>query len=165
MESFRRELPIRHLSMKEGQTIRFILGEGSPLLSPTLGLVAAALTSGARFSSDKPLLDTVEEKHGMAAREFAWGFDDRSVMVFRPNFREESLTLQELRTRFEDLKWCEQNPDHPITYMRLMWEKLTQLKSSLREMKPLLKIQQGHSTAFIPADAPAEEKARILAQL
>ena len=165
MEGFRRKLPIRHLSMKEGQTIRFILGEGSPLLSPTLGLVAAALTSGARFSSDKPLLDTVEEKQGMAAREFAWGFDDRSSMVFRPNFREETLSLEELRTRFEDLKWCEQNPDHPIAYMRLMFEKLTQIRTALRDMKPLLKIRQGRSTAFIPADASAEEKVRILAQI
>ncbi len=151
--------------MKEGQTIRFIRGEGAPLLSPKLGFVAAALTSGARFSSDKPLLDTVEEKDGAAAREFAWSFDDRSTIVFRPKFREEALSIEELRTRFEDLKWCEQNPDHPITYMRLMWEKLTDLKTALRQMKPLLKIRQGRSTAFIPADASPEEKARILAQL
>jgi len=151
--------------MKEGQTIRFIRGEGAPLLSPTLGLVAAALTSGARFSSDKPLLDTVEEKQGMAAREFAWGFDDRSQIVFRRSFREETLSIEEFRTRFEDLEWCSKNPDHPIAYMRLMWEKLTQLRGTLRDMKPLLKIRQGRSTAFIPADAPAEEKARILAQV
>lgn len=151
--------------MKEGQTIRFIRGEGAPAGSAALGLVAAALTSGAKFASEKPLLDTVEEKHGAAVREFVWAFDDRSAMVFRPNFREETLTLEELRTRFEDLKWCEKNPDHPIAYMRLMFEKLTQLRTSLREMKPLLKIRQRHATAFIPADAPAEEKARILAQL
>ena len=86
-------------------------------------------------------------------------------MVFRPNSREESLSLEELRTRIGDLKWSEQNPDHPIAYMRLMFENLTQLRTALRDMKPLLKIRQGRSTAFIPADAAPEEKARILAQL
>jgi len=151
--------------MKEGQTIRFIRGEGAPLLSPTLGLVAAALTSGARFSGDKPLLDTVEEKQGMAAREFAWGFDDRSEIVFRRSFREETLSIEEFRKRFEDLDWCERNPGHPIAYMRFMWERLADLKTALRQMKPLLKIRRGRSTAFIPADASAEEKARILSQL
>jgi hypothetical protein len=151
--------------MKEGQTIRFVRGDGSPLQSPTLGLVAAALASGARFASDKPLLDTVEEREGEALREFAWSFDDRSTVVFRPQFREETLTLDELRRRFEDLAWCEQNPDHPIAYMRVIFEKLTHLRASLRAMKPLLKIRQGRATALIPADASPEDKARLLAQL
>ena len=151
--------------MKEGQTIRFIRGEGAPLQSPTLGLVAAALTSGIRFSSDKPLLDTVEEREGEVVREFAWSFDDRSAVVFRPNFREETLSMEELRRRFEDLAWCGQNPDHPIAYMRVLFEKLTLLRTNLRAMKPLLKIRQGRSTALIPADASPEEKARILAEL
>ena len=151
--------------MKEGQTIRFIRGEGAPLQSPTLGLVAAALTSGIRFSSDKPLLDTVEEREGEAVREFAWSFDDRVTATFRPNFREETLTMEELRRRFEDLAWCEQNPDHPIAYMRVLFEKLTQLRTNLRAIKPLLKIRQGRSTALIPGDASPEEKARILAEL
>lgn len=151
--------------MKEGQSIRFIRGEGAPLASPTLGLVAAALTSGAKFSSEHPLLDTVEEKQGEAAREFAWSFDEGAKVIFRRSFKEEDLTLEEFRSRFENLDWCAQNPDHPIAYMRLMWEKLTDLKTALRQMNPLLKIRRGHSTAFIPADASAEEKAHILAQL
>lgn len=167
MESGRGELPVRKLipPMKEGQTIRFIQGAGAPLQSPTLGLVAAALTSGIRFSSDKPLLDTVEERNGEAVREFAWSFDDRGTVVFRPNFPEETLTLEELRRRFEDLSWCEQHPDHPIAYMRVLFEKLTQLRTSVRAMKPLLKIRQGRATALIPSDATPEEKARILAEL
>ena len=73
--------------------------------------------------------------------------------------------LEELRRRFEDLAWCEQNPDHPIAYMRVLFEKLTQLRASLRAMKPLLKIRQGRATALIPADASPEDKARLLAQL
>ena len=151
--------------MQEGQTIRFIRGGGSPLQSSTLGLVAAALAGGIRFSSDKPLLDTVEDRDGAAVREFTWSFDDRGTATFRPNFREETLTLEELRARFEDLSWCEKNADHPIAYMRVLFEKLTQLRSGLRAMKPLLKIRKGRATAFIPADAPPEEKARILAEL
>ena len=159
--------PIRNLSssMQEGQTIRFVRGEGSPLQSPTLGLVAAALACGIRFAGDKPLLDTLEDREGDPLREFIWTFDDRSKATFRPKFCEETLTFEEFRQRFEDLAWCEKNPDHPIAFLRVLSEKLAQLRTSLRTMKPLLKIRKGRATALIPPDASPEDKAKILAQL
>ena len=156
--------------MHEGQTIKHITGEGAPLKSPALGLVAASLTSGIAFASDKPLLDTVEEIDGEAVRKFVWSFDGGRTATFRPSFKEETIDLHEMGRRFNDAAWCAANADHPIAFMRAMFDQLCALRVRLREMKPLLKIVKSggagsRSIALIPQDADPARKAELLAEL
>ena len=97
--------------MHEGQTIKHVTGDGAPIKSPALGLVAAVLTSGIRFASDKPMLDTIEEIDGEAVRKFVWSFDGGRTATFRPSFKEETIDLHEFGRRFNYPVWCAANAE------------------------------------------------------
>ncbi|WP_009963025.1 hypothetical protein [Verrucomicrobium spinosum] len=152
--------------MEKGQGITFIKGTGSPIQSPTLGQVSVALASGIAFSSDKCLLDTVEDRDGVLHREHVWTFDADSTATFRPNFPAETITLAELVKRFDDVEWCRANPDHPISYMRALWGTRAGLVKRVKERKPLEKITESDgehtSIVLIPQDATDEERAEML---
>jgi hypothetical protein len=155
--------------MEQGQSVKFIIGGGSPIKSSTLGLVAALRVCGISFLNQKPLLDTVEEKDGELERRFVWSFGGQATALFRPAFPEETIELHEFAKRFNDAAWCQANADHPIAFLRAFSDELTNLRTTLKEMKPLLKIVRGSSNsrsiALIPADTSAEEKERILNEM
>ena len=155
--------------MEQGQSVKFIHGEGAPLRSNTLGLVAALRVCGIGFLNSKPLLDTVEESGGELERRFVWSFGGQATATFRPAFAEESIELHEFARRFNDAAWCQANADHPIAFLRAFSDELTNLRTELKDMKPLLKIVRGsgqnRSIALIPADTSPEEKERILNEM
>ncbi len=155
--------------MEQGQSVKFILGEGSPLKSSTFGLVAALRVCGIGFLNSKPLLDTVEEKDGELERRFVWSFGGQATALFRPVFPEESIELHEFARRFNDAAWCRAHADHPIAFLRAFSDELTNLRTTLKDMKPLLKIVRGsgssRSIALIPADTAPDEKERILHEM
>lgn len=155
--------------MEQGQSVKFIHGEGSPLKSSTLALVAALRVCGISFLNTKPLLDAVEEKDGELERRFVWSFGGQATALFRPAFAEESIGLHEFAKRFNDAAWCRANADHPIAFLRAFADELTNLRTALKDMKPLLKIVRGsgqnRSIALIPSDTSPEEKERILNEM
>jgi hypothetical protein len=155
--------------MEQGQSVKFIHGEGAPLKSSTLGLVAALRICGINFLNNKPLLDTIEEKDNALERRFVWSFGGQATATFRPAFKDETIELHEFAKRFNDAAWCQANADHPIAFLRAFADELTNLRTELRDMKPLLKIVRGsgqnRSIALIPSDTSPEEKERILNEM
>lgn len=153
--------------VRQGQTIKSLRGEGRPLMADTLGIVAAALACDMEFSGPQCLLDTVEEG---GVIKHVWTFDGESAATFRVPQGTESVEFNEFVRRFKDEAWCMANADHPIAYLRAMWDQLTWLRSQLRERKPALKLQKviedGEETrtvtAIIPQDCPPEERAEYL---
>jgi hypothetical protein len=150
----------------DGQTLNYLRGTGSPLMAHELGIVAAAFISGIKPSSEKPLLDTVCGEDAAAVREFAWSFNAES----KADFADEQIGLNEFVRRFNDVAWREANPEHPISYMAAMWDQLCRLRTDLRALKPLLKLQKQIDdgdelhihTVLISQDASAEERADFL---
>lgn len=152
--------------MRQGQSIKTIRGKGSPIKSPLLGCVAAALTSGIDFSSTDCLLHTIKEVDGEPAEEFAFTFDGDATCTFEPSFARETIDLHELAKRFQSDEWCTANPHHPIAYMRTVLGHRNNLVAQIknRPRHEVIEAQVGSRTSrcYIPEDATPEQREAIL---
>ena len=153
--------------LKENARIAFVRDEGtSPVASPNTRLVAAAITAGTEFAGDHPLVDTVEElPHGGVKRQTTWIMDADSKLTFSPNFKEETISFPEFRQRYEDIEWCNANPDHPIAYLRLFSDNYSRLLERVKTLKPMALIRRGNSKALIPFGTPRAKVEEILSRL
>lgn len=147
--------------MRKG-TINLVRDEEDPRKSTNTTLIGAAIASGADFASKEPLHDSIDEE---GKRQVAWSMNGDKGIRFSPDFDEESITFEEFRKRFESLEWCEENPDHPIAYLRAYRDHMNRLRDRLRSHKPMARIQRGKRIALIPADASAAEREEVLGML
>ena len=82
-------------------------------------------------------------------------------MTFGP----ESVTFSEFRRRWMSATWCEENSDHPISYMRLFRDNGAKMKTWIKTLKPAVLIRRGQRVAVIHPDVSEAKKAKILAEL
>jgi hypothetical protein len=151
--------------LKTGQKITFVRGDDAPAKSAKTALVSAALVCGGKLAGPKSFLHTLEDKDGVPQRLFSFAMDGSAQVTFRPAFAEETIDFAEFRKRFESADWCEQNPDHPIAYLRAMSDNLLALQETVRGMKPALLVRKGSRFAIIPQDADPEKSKELLALL
>lgn len=149
------------LLMKPDDSIKLLKGTGNPRKMPTRGPVCAALACGLPYYGDKPLLDYIED----GIRKHVWSFEGDATCTFKPIKGVETIEFNELVRRFNDDVWCSENSDHPIAYMRAIFDKLSALDERLKTMKPLLKIQHGENFALIPSGLSLEEQQKMLVDM
>jgi hypothetical protein len=165
MERYLEALASRFLMITEGQSIQSISGKGNPLMAKEFGIVCAALACGFPPSSESWLLDVVEAEDP-TQREFVFTFDGDT----KASFNGEVVSLKELSEHFWSDEWCRANDEHPISYMRSMWNQIVHLRDALRTRKPSVRMQKTYEdehgshtvTAIFSPDMPEEEKAEIL---
>jgi hypothetical protein len=75
------------------------------------------------------------------------------------------MEFQEFRNAWNSREWCDANPEHPISYMRLFRDNMVRLKAWIRDEKPAVLIRRGNRVAVIHPDLPEAKKSRILAEL
>jgi hypothetical protein len=154
--------------MKEGDTIAVIREENTdPTASRNTRLIAAALASGAVFPSNSAFLDTVEQTPQGPHRTVRWLMDGAHRIEFDPISEAEQINMAEFRRRFESRAWCEDNPNHPIAYMRAMTEHYNRLIDKIKTMRPMILIRKGKRVAIVPSGSDAASVAtreQILAE-
>lgn len=157
--------------LRQGQSIRKLVGEGPPLMAFEFGIVAAARACGIEFVGEQSFLDTIStQSDGSVKRSHSWCFNGDSLATFNVPQGTETIHFGEFERRFRDLSWCQANPDHPITHMRAMWDYIMAFRDELRGRKPhkMLRKQvvDGEETrtvtALIPDPCDPEEQAEIL---
>jgi hypothetical protein len=147
------------------ESLHIIKDDQPPLKSATTAMIAAAATSGIGLSGNQPFVHAIEsDETGQPKRTVVWCLADTEI-EFAPNFPDERITTAEFVRRFRDVAWRKANPDHPIAYMAWYAENLSNLRTQIRESKPLLMIRRGRKVAFIPQDCPPERREKILSLL
>lgn len=99
------------------------------------------------------------------SRSVVWLWDASKRATFRPNFKEETISLAEFERRFESLDWCMANPDHPISFLRIYLDKLQKYLGIIQDSPPGVRIQRGDATAVVPHDATEAEVEEIFQKL
>jgi hypothetical protein len=134
-----------------------------PLKSANTHLVAASCTAGAELAP-QGYLDTIEQGlDGKPRRTVVWLLSDKQI-TFAPT-EGETISTQEFIKRWNDREWLEQNPDHPITFMRYYQQTLAKLRDAIRDQTPTIKVTRGGRAAYIPSNATEEERQKLLAKL
>lgn len=147
--------------MKQGDTITIVRDQDTkPSESRNTRLIAAAIASGAVFASESAFLDAVEETSQGPRRTVTWLMDGATKMPFEPIDGSESITFDEFRRRFESQAWCEDNPNHPIAYLRAMTEHYNRLLDKIKTMRPMLLIRKGKRFAIVPSGSDAASTAQ-----
>jgi hypothetical protein len=147
--------------MKIGQKVDFVKDNLHPLKSPNTDIVSAWLTCGGSLLKSDPYSWTVEETYEGPRQTMTYHIDG-DVYV---EIQGEKLDFQAFRWRWTDKEWCEQNDEHPISYMRLFRDNTTKFKAWIKEQKPAVLIRRGNRVAVIHPDLPEARKAQILAEL
>jgi len=134
-----------------------------PLKSSNTHLVAAVATSGGELAP-QGYLDTIEQgADGKPRRTVVWLLSDKEI-----DFTEsagEKISTQEFIRRWLNREWLEQNPNHPITYMRYYQQTLEKLRDAIKDQTPTIKVTRGGRAAYIPANATDEERQKLLSKL
>jgi hypothetical protein len=143
-------------------TLSLVRDDIDPRRSTNTTLIGAALAAGADFASSKALHDSIDEE---GKRQVTWSMNGDRLMRFSPDFDEEEIEFAEFRRRFESSEWCEENPDHPIAFLRAYRDQMNRLRDKLRTMKPMARVKKGRRVALIPADTPAAKRQEILGEL
>lgn len=135
-------------------------------------IAAAAFTAGFDITSTKSFVWIVDEIPGSGDAEseeeadlrhsVTWIWKAGKKVRFDPIESSEEISLEELWRRFSSLEWCEQNPDHPIAYMRIFLEKMNELRRVI-DLGPSVPISRGDALAIAPASATEEEIEEIFA--
>lgn len=147
--------------MKAGQRIDFVRDDLPPLKSPNTDLIAAWLTCGGELLEGDPYSCTVEDTFSGPKMTTTWCVNgDKSV-----SFGTEEVDFEEFRKRWLAPGWCDENPDHPISYLRLQRDNSNKLKGWVKSQKPAVLIRRGNRVAVIHPDLPEARKAQILAEL
>lgn len=159
-------IPHSSLIMHQGQTLKFVRGDGPPIKAPQFGAVVAALVSGCRFASPDCLLDQLKEKDGEIAESFVFSFDGESTATFEPAFAKETIDVKEIERRFLSDEWCRANPHHPIAFMRCFYDERNRRVAEIKDRPrhEVIEVVNGRKTSrcFIPENATPEERAEIL---
>ena len=146
--------------MKEGTSIAVVRDENTPPISSrNTRLVAAALASGCCFVGEGSFSDTVEALPAGPRRVCTWLMDGARQVEFQPIPAAEKITFGEFRQRYESQQWCEENPDHPIAYMRALNEHHGRLVDKIKTLKPMILIRKGKRMAIVPSGSDAASTA------
>lgn len=146
--------------MKEGTTIAIVRDtDTAPTKSPNTLLVGASLASGGIFATANAFSDTVENLPTGPKRTCTWLMDGAIKMRFEPIPEAEELTFAEFRQRYESQAWCEENPNHPISYMRAAAEHHRRLVDKIKTLKPMMLIRKGKRIAIVPSGSDAASTA------
>jgi hypothetical protein len=147
--------------MKPGSVLSFIKDfDTPPIESRNTRLIAAAISSGFEFGTEKAFSDTIEDINGTPKRTVTWAMDGSQKMKFSPIEKEEEIGFMEFQKRFDSQEWCEANPDHPIAYMRAMSDTYNRLVDKIKTMRPMLLIRRGSRLAVVPSGNDPESVAR-----
>jgi hypothetical protein len=136
----------------------------NPRTSETSQLIAAALTSGFRLVEPGGFRDTIEQTERGLVRRVEWFIDGASRAAFRCGEPEE-IEFPEFRRRFQSEAWCQENPDHPIAFLRWTFRTYGELQARFAEMKPASLLRRGNRQVILPADTPEEHRQKLLAYL
>ena len=151
------------MALREGQKVTALSDNEDPSTSTHTDLVAAALSVGIPFASDKAYRHTVEMVDGKPRRTVTWLMDGDAEAEFDlPDGGKESLTFQELRERALDDKWMEDNNRHPWAYAWIPLKQKNSLMGMIKTTKPMALIRKGKSFITIPADSPEAKRTELL---
>ena len=146
--------------MKQGSTISIVREyDTPPIESRNTRLIAGAIASGGEFGTEKAFSDTIEDVSGTPKRTVTWLMDGAKKMRFSPIAKEEDITFVEFHKRFNSQEWCEENPNHPISYMRAFSEHHSRLVDKIKTMRPMLLIRKGKRLAIVPSGS--DEASRV----
>jgi hypothetical protein len=147
--------------MRVGQRIDFVKDNLHPLKSPNTDLVGAWLTCGGSLLKEDPYSWTVEETGSGPHQTMTYHIDgDQPVEI-----QGQRIEFQEFRRCWMDKAWCEENDEHPISYMKLFRDNTVKFKTWIKEQKPCVLVRRGSRVAVIHPDLPEARKAKILAEL
>ena len=149
------------MALRAGQRIDFVQDHAHPLKSPNTDLVGAWLTCGGSLLQEDPYSWTVEDTDAGPRQTMTYHIDGDQVA----NFNGVSMEFAEFRKNWLSREWCDANPEHPISYMRLFRDNIVKLKTWIKEQKPAVLIRRGKRVAVIHPDLPEARKAQILAEL
>lgn len=142
--------------MKEGSTINIVRDTDTPpAQSPNTKLVAAALSCGGLFATQNAFSDTVEKLPAGPKRTCTWLMDGDKPIRFEPIPAAEDISFETFRKRYEDLAWCEANPNHPIAYLRAYAEHHNRMVDKIKTLKPMMLIRKGQRIAIVPSGSEA----------
>lgn len=130
----------------------------------------AAMVCGCDLVSSEGFSHTVAETAETPeaveeTRAVVWLWDAAKRATFRPNFKEETISLAEFERRFESLDWVMANPDHPISFLRVYLDKLQKYLGIIQGSRPGVRIHRGDATAIVPHDATEAEVEEMFARL
>lgn len=147
--------------MKEGTAVAIVRDhDTAPIESRNTRLIAGAISAGGEFATQKAFSDTIEDVGGTPKRTVTWMMDGQKTMTFSPIAKEENITFIEFQKRFDSQEWCEENPNHPISYMRAMSDHHSRLIDKIKTMRPMLLIRKGKRSAIVPSGS--DEASRTL---
>jgi hypothetical protein len=130
-------------------------------------MIAAALACGFSFHDPKEAyLHTIETvgADGKQAHQVTWALKGGEVVEFRlPNGTTEHIGFLEFARRWKDQDWLLANPEHPIGYLKCAFAQYKALIHAIKQEVPTIVLRQGERKYLIPADAPDEEVAKLMA--
>lgn len=145
-----------------GAAIHFRKSTENPIFSQETRAAMAAFTCGFDLITNKGFIHTVDGEATTVeaiadSRSVTWLWDEQKTATFKPIPKEETISIQEFFRRFESLEWCADNPDHPISYMRVFLDKTRSGLKTIGGMRPCLRFRRGDDVATVPPDATAED--------
>jgi len=139
--------------MKEGDSIAIMReNDTPPAKSKNTRKVAALLTCGGQLSSSSPFLDAVEARGDAGPKRVTtWMMDADKKMRFDPIAASEEITFLEFLKRYESQEWCEENPNHPIAYLRFYAENIYALVRKTKEIGTHIIQRKGKRVVVYPS--------------
>ncbi|MGE0412020.1 MAG: hypothetical protein AB7I98_03885 [Verrucomicrobiales bacterium] len=136
----------------------------NPAKSVLTRIVSAALSVGFKLARSKGNFYRGIEK-GTDRLRVCWLMRAMEV-TFKPDFKEETISIDEFRRRFESDDWCNANWHHPIAYMRRYLEQTREVVEIVQKIGNGDFIQRSEggltTTIFIPAGSSQEEVDNVL---
>ncbi len=141
--------------MKKGDRIVSIIDvNANPLSSPNSDMVSALLTLGIPLNPEFGIRDYREVIDGKPTRTVVWTLEATS--------REGTYDTATLIENWKDPKWCAENSDHPLVYIKRAFENHHRMVEHIKTSVPIAMVRKGKHIALIPYDARPEEKKRLL---
>ena len=127
-----------------------------PFSSPNTRAVAASLVAGGKPTSDG-FLETIEQDaSGKPKRSVVWLLEDRQITY--PPFEGETISQQELLKRWNDKKWIQDNPHHPIAHQRCVFDQVDILRDFTNSRTPHIKVVRGGRYAIVETERGPDGK-------
>jgi hypothetical protein len=149
--------------MAGGKKVAFVVvKDGAPPgRCRSSALAAAARGAGFEFSCEHPFLHWIEKTAGGAVRQVTWTFDGTQKVTLDG----EAINFATFRERFESDEWVSGHPDSSIARFRQIAEGLQFWMNGILAEPPHAMVRRGKRFALIPMTAPAEARAKMLAEL
>lgn len=136
----------------------------NPATSTLTRIISAALSVGYKLARSKGNFYRGFVR-GTGKRRVIWQLKAMAV-TFKPDFKEESISIDEFRRRFECDDWCNANWHHPIAYMRRYLEQTREVVEIVKGIGDGEFITQAEdrtqTSVFIPAGATQQEVDDVL---